>query len=259
MSHLTAQQQYYQRYQLQQQQQQQQQYQRAAAPASNTGYTNVANSYVPPASGAVGSYPHATGAYNDERSRTYLIPPVLGSPSQYQPQYAQSNIHAASSGSAYQTRSQNTLNTQNSAYANQQYYQRQQSQQQQPIITKNFYVHVAPEDPDDKVEPQYLHLGPKRKNYNIVFIQPPQPKQQIVPILPENEDKTIIYVFNKKPSVQHITIPTPKPKPAVKPDVFFIKYKEDAEAQLAQKKIQGKFLFHLEFFFSIVFICLCNE
>lgn len=248
VSHLTSQQQYYQQYY----QNQQRAAITATAPAAtryptdpvSSSYNGVANSYVPPASGAVGSYARAPGAYSQERSQTYLIPPI-------QQQYAKTNIHSQSIGStssqytagqASQAQQSLSLNTYSSAQANQQYYAQQQAKQLEPIVTKHFYVHAAPEDPEDSAEPQYVYVGRPRKNVKVIFIKAPTyGRVPIVPIYPKNEDKTIVYVLSKKPGAQQIDIPEPPPTEPTKPEVFFIKYKNAAEAQAAQEKIQGKF------------------
>lgn len=238
------------------------QYPATAADAASSSYNGVANSYVPPASGAVGPYSRPPGAYSQERSQTYLIPPPeaprLAAQSQnnnYQ-QYAQTNLNTQSSGSAITSYgASNALNGYSTAQASGQYYAQQPYQQQQqvrhqqvqPIVTKHFYVHAAPEDPEDRIEPQYVTIGRPQKNYKVIFIKAPtyRTSSQIIPILPKNEEKTIVYVLSKKPSFnQHIEIPEPPVTEPSKPDVFFIKYKTAAEAQAAQEKIQGSYYIH---------------
>lgn len=242
VSHLSAQQRYYQQYYQNQQQQV------ATAPISQaaSSYNGVANSYVPPASGAVGAYARATGAYNQERSQTYLIPPPQESSStNVQQQYAQTNVRGQSSGSAitqYNAGQTSQTNLALNAYSSGQIQQQSYGKHLEPIVTKHFYVHAAPEDPEDKVEPQYVYVGRPRKNVKVIFIKAPTySRTPIVPIYPKNEDKTIVYVLSKKPGAQQIDIPEPPPTEPTKPEVFFIKYKNAAEAQAAQEKIQGLF------------------
>lgn len=60
----------------------------------------------------------------------------------------------------------------------------------------------------------FLCLGRPRKNYKIIFIKTPtySEKQQIIPVLPQNEEKTIVYVLSKKPTFnQDVQIPDPAP------------------------------------------------
>lgn len=253
VSHLSAQQRYYQQYYQNQQQQV------ATAPISQaaSSYNGVANSYVPPASGAVGAYARATGAYNQERSQTYLIPPPQESSStNVQQQYAQTNVRGQSSGSAitqYNAGQTSQTNLALNAYSSGQIQQQSYGKHLEPIVTKHFYVHAAPEDPEDKVEPQYVYVGRPRKNVKVIFIKAPTySRTPIVPIYPKNEDKTIVYVLSKKPGAQQIDIPEPPPTEPTKPEVFFIKYKNAAEAQAAQEKIQGLFALKLD---DIIVMC----
>lgn len=113
-----------------------------------------------------------------------------------------------------------------------------------PIITKQFYVYAAPEEEDVNQAPRYVPIGRPQKNYNIIFIKTPQYglNSQVIPVVQPNEEKTIVYVLSKKPSFnQDIQLPpVPVTEPA-KPDVFFIKYKNDKEALEAQQKIQGNY------------------
>lgn len=57
-------------------------------------------------------------------------------------------------------------------------------------------------------------LGRPRKNYKIIFIKTPtySEKQTIIPVYPQTEEKTIVYVLSKKPVLnQNIDIPEPPP------------------------------------------------
>lgn len=118
-----------------------------------------------------------------------------------------------------------------------------QSDELPPIITKHFYVHAAPEEPEESQGPKFVNIGRKQKNYKIIFIKAPTYgfNSQVIPIVQPNEEKTIVYVLSKKPSYnQDVSLPpVPVTEPS-KPEVFFIKYKTDNEAQEAQQKIQGK-------------------
>lgn len=124
------------------------------------------------------------------------------------------------------------------------YSQDSQSDELPPIITKHFYVHAAPEEPEESEGPKFVNIGRKQKNYKIIFIKAPTYgfNSQVIPIVQPNEEKTIVYVLSKKPSYnQDISLPpVPVTEPS-KPEVFFIKYKTDREAQEAQQKIQGAY------------------
>lgn len=80
--------------------------------------------------------------------------------------------------------------------------------------------------------------------FQIIFIKAPtySTHSQIIPIVPQNEDKTIVYVLSKKPTYEaNVEIPEPPVTEPSKPDVFFIKYKNQQEAEQAQQSIQGNF------------------
>lgn len=118
---------------------------------------------------------------------------------------------------------------------------------QEPIVTKHFYVHAAPEEPDEETGPRFIPLGQSQKTYKIIFIKAPtySSKSQVIPVLPQNQEKTIIYVLSKKPEFdQTVSLPGPTPTEPSKPEVFFVKYKTQEEADRAQKQIQGNYIYH---------------
>lgn len=113
----------------------------------------------------------------------------------------------------------------------------------EPIITKNFYFEAAPEEPEETQGPRFVPIGRPQKNYKIIFIKTPSYglNSQVIPIVPPNEEKTIVYVLSKRPEFnQDIELPSVPVTEATKPEVFFIKYKNDQEASDAQNQIQGK-------------------
>lgn len=101
---------------------------------------------------------------------------------------------------------------------------------QPAIIQKNVYVHIPPPELEEGPDaPAPLPVGAPEKNYKIIFIKAPAPKQSQAPIIPPQppkEEKTLVYVLVKKPeeAVQPI-ISTPEPTQPSKPEVFFIRYK----------------------------------
>nr|XP_029733426.1 keratin, type II cytoskeletal 2 epidermal-like [Aedes albopictus] len=104
---------------------------------------------------------------------------------------------------------------------------------QQAIIQKHIYVHVPPPEPEEVRVQRPLQVAPAQKHYKIIFIKAPSaPAYQApqIPIQPQNEEKTLVYVLVKKPDEQQdIVIPTPAPTQPSKPEVYFIKYKTQKE------------------------------
>lgn len=97
-------------------------------------------------------------------------------------------------------------------------------------ITKNVYVHLPPEEPEDYQPPQILRTAPPQKHYKLIFIkapEPPTPKAPVIPVQPQDEHKTLVYVLVKKPDPQpEIILPEPEPTVPAKPEVYFIQYKK---------------------------------
>lgn len=223
---------------------------------------NLPNSYVPPPSGS----PFTSAAplpvsLPSQRLSVPLQSPVYASQKQqnlpnysqyqqsrsYQPQAYQQPAYQQSvyQQPSYQTSVYQPQTQAASAYNAYSQTQTQSVQSQEPIITKHFYVHAAPEDPEEKsAGPRFVQIGRARKNYKIIFIKPPtyDLTSQIIPVVPPTEEKTIVYVLSKKPTLdQNVQFPEPAPTEPSKPDVFFIKYKTQQEADEAQQSIQGNF------------------
>lgn len=201
-------------------------------PTSGGGaYTNGVTTY--PTSGA--------GTYSTNGAGTY---PTTGA------SYAGQQYSPSVSGSGSLLQSYQNSQALNQQYAPQSYtgqsYTGQSydsAQQLPPIVTKHFYFHAAPEDPEERAGPRFVQVGRSRKNYKVIFIKAPTygSSQQIVPIVPQNEEKTIVYVLSKKPSFnQEVQLPEQPVTEPSKPEVFFIKYKNQEEAQKAQQQIQCK-------------------
>lgn len=215
---------------------------------------SLPNSYVPPPSGSpFDSASPLQRTYTAPRLSAPLQSPVYAAQMYQQNQQTQQNYQQYQQARSYQTQpsASNTYQTQAALTSNT--YQTQaaptysQAQQangysQEPIVTKHFYVHAAPEDPEEEVGPRFVQVGPKKINYKIIFIKTPTYglKSQIIPILPPSLDKTIVYVLSKKPTFdQNVQIPEQPVTEPSKPDVFFIKYKTQQEADQAQQSIQG--------------------
>ncbi|CAG9773137.1 unnamed protein product [Ceutorhynchus assimilis] len=112
-------------------------------------------------------------------------------------------------------------------------------------VSKHLYFFSAPEQEDEVIEAKYdLPAVPAKKTYKIIFIKAPAYKNQgtiVVPPPPQNEEKTLVYVLVKKPEGQpKIHFKEAAPTQPTKPEVFFIKYKTQKEAENAVAEIQNK-------------------
>lgn len=123
--------------------------------------------------------------------------------------------------------------------------QLQPPQQQQAIVSKRFFIHSAPEDVDEDYKEKHITVGVPKKNYNVVFIKSPAKsnKKTAIKISPApNEEKTVIYVLSKKTDASDIQAEVVEhPTTTAKPEVFFIKYKTNEEANHAQEQIQAQY------------------
>ncbi|KAH8401437.1 hypothetical protein KR009_005453 [Drosophila setifemur] len=98
------------------------------------------------------------------------------------------------------------------------------------IVTKNVYVHVPPEEPEFYPAASPIQTAVPKKHYKIIFIKapnPPAPVRQVLPPPVQDEHKTLVYVLVKKPEEQQpVILPAPEPTEPSKPEVYFIKYKQ---------------------------------
>ncbi|CAG9759507.1 unnamed protein product [Ceutorhynchus assimilis] len=113
-------------------------------------------------------------------------------------------------------------------------------------VTKQLYFFEAPHDDDEVVKARYdLPSLPPKKTYKIIFIKAPAYKTQAtinLPAPPQNDEKTLVYVLVKKPETDaKLQTKNAAPSQPTKPEVFFIKYKTQNEAQDAIAQIQGKY------------------
>lgn len=97
------------------------------------------------------------------------------------------------------------------------------------IVQKHIYVHVPPPEPEEFRPQRPISVAPAQKNYKIIFIKAPSaptPTAPVIPLQPQNEEKTLVYVLVKRPDeAPEISIPTPAPTQPSKPEVYFIRYK----------------------------------
>lgn len=139
---------------------------------------HLPTSYVPPPSGSpfesAAPLPR-TFADSATRLSVPLQSPLLASQKfqtqptyqQYQTRSLQTPTYQSDQGQAqaqtptYQHQAQAT-STFNSAYTQthaQEYARAYSQQNQEPIVTKHFYVHAAPEDPEEEAGPRFIPVG----------------------------------------------------------------------------------------------------
>lgn len=224
-----------------------------AADVSHLYRYNAPNSYVPPASGSPFGQ---NGNYQTQQANTAQYDGILTAPNvdisytQRQQQLPQHQSSSYQASTALEYTPGLTQTYQPTAYAAQpqqaSYAQQAQTVQQlPPIVTKHFYVHAAPEEPEEQTGPRYVQVGRSRKTYKVIFIKAPSydSSARVIPVLPQNEEKTVVYVLSKKPDFnQDIQIPEQPVTEPPKPEVFFIKYKTQQEAENARNQIQGMHL-----------------
>ncbi|XP_070491107.1 basic salivary proline-rich protein 2-like [Chironomus tepperi] len=113
------------------------------------------------------------------------------------------------------------------------------------VVHKHVYVHIPPPEPD-YTNPEYPiknPVQPVQKHYRIIFIKAPTQASPTIPPLPpiqsSSEEKTIVYVLVKKPDdLPEIILPTPATTPPTKPEVYFIRYKTEADKSTSTPEIE---------------------
>lgn len=110
-------------------------------------------------------------------------------------------------------------------------------------VQKHLYFFSAPEEQVEVRQHVNVQKVPQQKNYKIIFIKAPTYVGQSrinVPLPPQNEEKTIVYVLVKKPEDNLVVdVPAPPATPPSKPEVYFIKYKTQQEAEEAVANVQS--------------------
>lgn len=103
-------------------------------------------------------------------------------------------------------------------------------------VTKHVYVHVPPPEPEEVRQSVVQQQGiTAQKHYKIIFIKTPsldaQQQQIIRQQQQQQEEKTLIYVLSKRPDEAQQQIIDQQLRPSVinKPEVYFIKYKTQAQ------------------------------
>lgn len=118
-----------------------------------------------------------------------------------------------------------------------------------PDVQKHFYYVSAHEEPEH-LEHKHLTVGHPKKDYRVIFIKSPASNTKhkySIDVAPQ-EEKTAIYVLTKKnEGLSHEDFALSTSSQNSKPEVFFIKYKNEEEVELAKKEIQGTFPNHIDY------------
>ncbi|XP_030751584.1 uncharacterized protein LOC115879079 [Sitophilus oryzae] len=112
-----------------------------------------------------------------------------------------------------------------------------------PEVTKHLYFFEGPEEEEVQTRINIPRVAPKQ-NQQIIFVKAPSYRTKAtinIPAPPQNEEKTHVYVLVKKPEEEAlVNVEQAEPKKPTKPEVFFIKYKTQEEAEEAVAQIQSK-------------------
>ncbi|EDW97708.2 LOW QUALITY PROTEIN: uncharacterized protein Dyak_GE24178 [Drosophila yakuba] len=115
-----------------------------------------------------------------------------------------------------------------------------------PIVTKNFFIHSAPEESEDEVQDELNQLAQQPRNhYNVLFVKTPAQTNRAAALnlaKTLKQEKTVVYVLAKKTSAADLQDAIAEaPQQINKPEVFFIKYRTPEEALNAQRQIQSQY------------------
>ncbi|XP_030376381.1 uncharacterized protein LOC115625472 [Scaptodrosophila lebanonensis] len=115
-----------------------------------------------------------------------------------------------------------------------------------PIVTKNFFIHSAPEESDDEVQDELAQLAQQPRNhYNVLFVKTPAQTNRAAALnlaKTLKQEKTVVYVLAKKTTAADLQDAIAEtPQHINKPEVFFIKYRTPEEAANAQRQIQSQY------------------
>ncbi|CAH1170108.1 unnamed protein product [Phaedon cochleariae] len=111
-------------------------------------------------------------------------------------------------------------------------------------VNRQVYFYSAPEDEEPiQTRIRVAPATPVKKNIRYIFIKAPSAPtlgQVEIAAPPQAEEKTVVYVLAKKPELeQQIVVKSAPVTEAPKPEVYFIKYRNQKEAEEAISKAQG--------------------
>jgi len=103
-----------------------------------------------------------------------------------------------------------------------------------PQVFRHVYVHVGKDEEEDRQSNVIRVPGGGDKHVNIIFVKAPtfSSDSQTEVILPEPaSQKTLVYVLLKKgSSSSNVRVKGPQPTQPTKPEVYFIRYKNDEQS-----------------------------
>jgi len=113
-------------------------------------------------------------------------------------------------------------------------------------VTKNFFIHSAPEESEDEVQDELNQLAQQPRNhYNVLFVKTPAQTNRAAALnlaKTLKQEKTVVYVLAKKTTASDLQDAIAEtPQHINKPEVFFIKYRTPEEALNAQRQIQSQY------------------
>jgi hypothetical protein len=120
-----------------------------------------------------------------------------------------------------------------------------------PLVTKDFFVHTAPNDGGPLVQYEDVEytVNP-RIHYNILFAKAPTAEGgkidlTNVAVAPENKEKTIVYVLAGDNAPFDVTssgdINLPKPAVPSQPELVFVRYNNEEDIQNVVGQIQSHY------------------
>ncbi|XP_017056879.1 uncharacterized protein LOC108098479 [Drosophila ficusphila] len=126
------------------------------------------------------------------------------------------------------------------------------AQLSEPIVpanefTKEFYTYSAPEQEFDNSRSDDQIAGLLKKNLRVLFIKGPENKgleQAALQLATSaSDDRTAIYVLNKQADIGELASKLNQVKQQVshKPEVHFVKYRTQSDAENAQRTIQAQY------------------
>lgn len=118
-------------------------------------------------------------------------------------------------------------------------------------ISRNIFLYAAPPAQQIRVGPA-PHLPDPKVHYNYVFVRTPETRGGVRPIVvPPPQQKTLVYVLNKRPGAQNQEV-IEVPSTPTQPEVFFVNYAAgdnpqlpggiDLQQALSQSQQQGRII-----------------